>query len=40
MTLSQYVQLLDEWENKICKEMPKEVIIKHENDQFIIETKN
>lgn len=37
---SQFVQLLDEWQEKFCKEKPKEVIIKHENDQFFIETNN
>lgn len=40
MTISQYVQLLDDWENKICKQTPKEVIIKYENDHFIVETRN
>lgn len=40
MTLAQFVQLLDDWEKKVCKAKPTEVIIKHENDQFIVETKN
>jgi len=40
MTHDQFIKLLDDWEEKVCKLEPKEVIIKHENDQFIIETKN
>ena len=40
MTRQQYVQVITDWEEKVCKLMPKEVIIKYENDQFIIETKN
>lgn len=33
-----FIQLLDEWQEKVCKHKPKEVIIKHLNDQFFIET--
>ena len=40
MTIKQFIQLLDDWENKVCKLRPKEVIIKHENGEFIIETSN
>lgn len=40
MTIEQFVQLLDDWDNKVCKLRPKEVLIKYENDQFIIETRN
>lgn len=40
MTREQFVQLLDEWEEKVCKHKPKEVIIKHINDQFFIETRD
>lgn len=36
----QFVQLLDDWQEKVCKIKPQEVIIKYENDQFIIETSN
>jgi hypothetical protein len=36
----QFVQLLDDWQEKVCITKPKEVIIRHENDQFIIETSN
>jgi hypothetical protein len=39
MTIQQFVQLLDDWEIKVCKTKPKEVLIKHENGEFIIETK-
>ena len=34
----QLVKLIDDWKEKMCTKKPKEVIIKHENDQFIIET--
>lgn len=34
------VRLIDEWRAKVCKDKPQEVIIKHENGQFVIETKN
>ena len=34
----QFVQLLDEWREKVCEKKSKKVIIKHENNQFIIET--
>ena len=40
MTVQQFVQLLDDWRDKVCSTKPKEVIIKYENDQFIIETKD
>ena len=39
MTLSQYVQFLDEWENEICKKMPKEVVIKCDGYSFTIEAQ-
>jgi hypothetical protein len=35
-----FIQLLDDWQKKVCKNKPKEVIIKHVDDQFLIETKN
>lgn len=34
----QFLKLLDDWEEKVIKLKPKEVIIKHENNEFIIET--
>lgn len=40
MTVAQFVQLLDNWRNIVCKHKPKEVIIKHEYGQFIFETHN
>lgn len=40
MSREQFVQLLDEWQEKVCKHKPKEVIIKHINDQFLIETRD
>jgi hypothetical protein len=40
MTRQQYIQLITDWEEKVCKLKPKEVIIKHENDEFIMEIKN
>ena len=38
MSREQFIKLLDDWRDKVCKKMPKEVIIKHENGQFTIET--
>jgi hypothetical protein len=40
MTQKQFVQILTDWEEKVLKLKPKEVIIKHKNDEFVIETKN
>lgn len=40
MTRDQFVKLLDDWEEKVCRDKPKEVIIKYDNDEFTIETKN
>jgi len=40
MTREQFVQVLTDWEEKVLKLKPKEVIIKYEDDQFSIETKN
>ena len=40
LTRQQYVQIITDWEEKVCKLMPKEVIIKYENDEFTIERKN
>lgn len=40
MTYAQFLQILDDWQEKVCKSKPKEVIIKYENDEFTIETKN
>ena len=40
MTREQFVRLLDDWQEKVCKHKPKEVIIKHVDDHFIIETRD
>jgi len=40
MTRQQYVQVITDWQEKVCKLRPKEVLIKYENDEFVIETKN
>jgi hypothetical protein len=38
MRRQQFAQLFDEWQEKVCKYAPKVVIIKHIDDQFLIET--
>ena len=40
MTREQYGQVITDWEEKVCKLRPKEVIITYENDQFIMDTKD
>lgn len=40
ITRDQFLKLIDDWNEKVCKVKPKEVIIKHENGEFIFETKN
>src|SRR3990172_9228955 len=40
LTKEQYRQILTDWEEKVLKLRPKEVLIKYENDEFVIETKN
>lgn len=40
MTVQQFVQLLDDWRDKVCAKKPKEVTIKYESDQFVFEAKN
>ena len=35
MTRQQYVQVITDWKEKVCKSKPKEVTIKYENDQFV-----
>ncbi len=40
MSRNQFIKLLDDWEEKVCKVKPKEVLVKYENDEFIIETKD
>lgn len=36
----QFIKLLDDWQETVCKSKPKEVILKYENDQYIFETKD
>jgi len=36
----QFLQLLNDWQEKVCNQKPKRVCIKHENDEFTIETSN
>ena len=40
LTKEQYKQILSDWERKVCKSMPKEVIITYDNGKFVMETKN
>ena len=40
MTRQQYVQVITDWEEKVCKLKPKEVTITYDNDQFIMKTKD
>jgi len=40
VTYFQFLKLLDDWEEKVLKPRPKEVIIKYENDEFTVETKS
>jgi hypothetical protein len=40
MTHQQFVQLLDDWQEKVCKHKPKEVTITYDGNQFTIETSD
>ena len=40
LTREQYRQILTDWQEKVLKLKPHEVIIKYENDEFVIEIKN
>lgn len=40
ITREQYVRVITDWEEKVCKLKPKEVIIKYQNNEFVIETKD
>jgi hypothetical protein len=35
-----FIQLLDDWQDKVCKHMPKEVTITYDGNQFTIETSD
>ena len=39
MTHEQFVQILNDWQEKVCNVQPKTIIIQHENNQFVIRTK-
>lgn len=39
MTKQQFIQLFDDWNEKVFKLQPKEVVIRCENGQYNIETK-
>ena len=39
LTADQLIQILEDWQQNVCEQMPKEVTITHTNDQFIIETR-
>jgi hypothetical protein len=39
MTREQFVQLLDDWQEKVCKHKPREVTIIYDGTQFTIETR-
>ena len=38
LSRKQLVQLLDDWQEKVCKTKPQYIMIKYENDQYTIET--
>jgi len=40
MTVKQFIQLCDDWQEKVVKRKPKEVIIKHALGEFLIETSD
>ena len=40
ITRKEFIQILTDWEEKVCKLMPKEVIITYDNDEFVIKTKD
>lgn len=39
MTFEQFVQILNDWQEKVCNVQPTTIIIQHENNQFVIKTK-
>ena len=40
ITQNQYIKLLDDWKEKVLTLRPKKIVIRYENDEFIIETNN
>lgn len=39
LTIEQYINILENWRDKVCKERPSEVIIRYENDKFAFDIK-
>ena len=40
MSRQQFVDIIDDWFNKVCKRKPKEVTITYDGNQFTIETSD
>jgi hypothetical protein len=40
MTRHQFVKLFDEWQEKVCKNRPRELFIIHDNDEYFIKVTN
>jgi hypothetical protein len=40
ISIQHYIHLLDVWEKQVCKDRPKYVTIKRENNQFFIESQD
>lgn len=38
LSRKQLIKLLDDWRDKVCKTMPPYIMIKYENNEYIIET--
>ena len=38
--VQQFIQLLDDWQKKVCDKKPKEVIIEYKDGKFVVETKD
>ena len=36
MTRQQFLKLFDEWQEKVCKNRPRELFIIHDNDEYFI----
>jgi hypothetical protein len=39
MTFEQFVQILNDWQEKVCNAQPGTIIIQYENNQFVIKTE-
>ena len=40
MSRQQFIDIIEEWYLQVCKNKPKKVLIKYENDQFSIEIQD